>query len=224
MTEQYKKNHSNKKNHSTASGRQAADVSRRSLLGTAVSATSLALIPLATSRCSVTAPLAPQAFSDEVQLTLRAFVDRIIPADELGPGAVEAGAVNYINRSLAEWNSAERDRLESGLMALDACSRARFSEAFASLQPDRKDSLLMAMEAGQAEDIPDASALFNRLHRLTLEGTFSDPYYGGNRNYIGWDLIGYPGAVMASTPDMQRMGGRLPPLHVSAYGADYDGE
>ena len=82
------------------------------------------------------------------------------------------------------------------------------------------------MEEGQAEDFANAQQIFNRLHRLTLEGTFSDPYYGGNRNFIGWDLIGYPGATLASTPEMQRMGSRLAPLHtsVNALKHEHDGD
>jgi hypothetical protein len=36
-------------------------------------------------------------------------------------------------------------------------------------------------------------------------------------------LIGYPGAVLGSTQEMQQMGGRLPPLHTSAYGEEHDG-
>ena len=34
----------------------------------------------------------------------------------------------------------------------------------------------------------------------TYEGMFSDPVYGGNRDYIGWKLVGYPGAQRAYTP------------------------
>jgi hypothetical protein len=79
------------------------------------------------------------------------------------------------------------------------------------------------MEAGTLDNFANSQQVFNRLHRLTLEGMFSDPYYGGNASYAGWDLIGYPGAVLGSTSDMQQMGGRLPALHTSAYGAEHDG-
>ena len=88
---------------------------------------------------------------------------------------------------------------------------------------EQQDELLMAMEAGQLAGFDNAQAVFNRLYRLVLEGMFSDPFYGGNANYAGWDLIGYPGAVLGSTADMQKMGGRLPALHTSAYGEQHDG-
>jgi gluconate 2-dehydrogenase gamma chain len=51
----------------------------------------------------------------------------------------------------------------------------------------------------------------------TLEGTFGDPYYGGNRDFIGWELIGYPGLRLAVTAEQQRMDAELEPLQSSAY-------
>ena len=54
----------------------------------------------------------------------------------------------------------------------------------------------------------------------TLQGTFSDPYYGGNASFVGWDLIGYPGVRTNVTVEDQRLGADVPPNHKSAY--DYD--
>jgi hypothetical protein len=50
----------------------------------------------------------------------------------------------------------------------------------------------------------------------TIQGTFCDPYYGGNANFIGWDMIGYPGLRMAVGEDEQRMTAPSP-LRRSAY-------
>ena len=199
-------------------------VSRRQVLGTAVSASSVALIPLASSSCTTPIKTPDMVIAVEAKVILEAFVDRLIPADGNGPGAQDAGVVFYINNSLAGWNSLEKDMLEEGLFALTRAAVIRFGQQFHLLSPDNKDALLSDMEDGNIVSFGNSAQIFNRLHRLTLEGMFSDPYYGGNQNYIGWDLIGYPGAVMASTADMQKMGGRLPPLHISAYGSDYDGE
>ena len=132
--------------------------------------------------------------------------------------------VLYINNALANWNSNETDMLVEGLFNLAHASRRRYDKEFSLLPAANKDALLRDMEDGKIEGFANSAQVFNRLHRLTLEGMFSDPYYGGNQDYAGWDLIGYPGAVMSSTPDMQRMGSRLPPLHTSAYGSDYDGD
>src|SRR6185369_10902111 len=190
---------------------------RRVLLRSALAASMLSLLPLEMRQTARAAATPSGVLSPELLAIVDAFVDRIIPADQNGPGARAAGAAIYIDRSLGSWNAGELETLSVGLRALDALARRRFSAGFPTLPDAQKDELLTLMEAGQAEGFANAQPIFNRLHRLTLEGTFSDPYYGGNRNYIGWDLIGYPGAVLMSTPEMQRMGSRLAPLHTSAY-------
>ena len=64
---------------------------------------------------------------------------------------------------------------------------------------------------------PSASAFFNLLRTHTIEGTFSDPYYGGNANFVGWNLIGYPGLRMGVSAEDQRMNAQLAPVRTSAY-------
>lgn len=208
----------------TSNTKGVSGISRRKVLRSAVSATSVSLIPLASTSCTTPIQTSALVLSDEAQTLLEFFVDRLIPADENGPGAVAAGVPNYINNTLADWNSAELETLTEGLLMLSRTAVVRYGREFPILSESNKDALLMDMEDGNIEGFENSSQVFSRLHRLTLEGMFSDPYYGGNYNYAGWDLIGYPGAVMASSPDMQRMGGKLPSLHTSAYGSDYDGE
>ena len=203
----------------SSSGR---DISRRKVLQSAVSATSVSLIPLTSCTTPVSAP--QQVLSREAWLILEAFTDRIIPADANGPGAVAAGVPYYIENSLASWNAEELESLSAGLFSLTIAARNRYDLDFQLLSDNNKDALLRDMEDGKIDAFENSAVIFSRLHRLTLEGMFSDPYYGGNQGYIGWDLIGYPGAIMSSTAQMQQMGGRLPPLHTSAYGSDYDGE
>ena len=64
---------------------------------------------------------------------------------------------------------------------------------------------------------PGAAAFFNLVLNHTHQGTFGDPFYGGNRNFVGWDLVGYPGVRLAVTPDEQRLDRRPRQLHMSAY-------
>jgi gluconate 2-dehydrogenase gamma chain len=195
-----------------------SDISRRKLL-----AGSAALVPLVTVSCSTPSAPVPAVLTPDLNAILDAFADRIVPPDSAGPGAAAAGVARYINRSLVEWNQADLPLVSGGLQALDSAARARHAVGFTVLIAEQQDELLVAMEAGQIAGFDNAQAVFNRLHRLVLEGMFSDPYYGGNANYAGWDLIGYPGAVLGSTQEMQQMGGRLPPLHTSAYGEEHDG-
>lgn len=200
-----------------------ASLNRRQLLGSSLKAGAAVLIPLVETSCTTAEPPASTQLGAANDAILAAFADRIVPADELGPSASATGVVRYINRSLAEWNQAELPVLREGLQALDKAALSRHTLGFAALTPGQQDALMTALEAGELVEVASGTTLFNRLHRLTLEGMFSDPYYGGNVNYAGWDLIGYPGAVLASTADMQKMRERLPALHTSAYGADHDG-
>jgi hypothetical protein len=55
------------------------------------------------------------------------------------------------------------------------------------------------------------------VRRHTIEGTFCDPYYGGNANFVGWDLIGYPGIRLVVTADEQRVSARAKTIRGSAY-------
>jgi hypothetical protein len=199
-------------------------ITRRSLLQSGISAGSVSLLPLiATSSCSAPAAVSPTVLDANAAATLAAFSNRIVPADGNGPAAADCGVVAYINRSLAEWNQADVALVTTGLQSLEGAATTRLGKGFTALTENQQDELMLAMEAGTLENFPAAQQVFNRLYRLTLEGMFSDPYYGGNVGYAGWDLIGYPGAVLGSTAEMQQMGGRLPALHTSAYGAEHDG-
>ena len=65
----------------------------------------------------------------------------------------------------------------------------------------------------------NSTQFFNLVLNHTRQGTFGDPYYGGNANFVGWDIIGYPGVrTMVSAADQQALEkGQLKPNHRSAY-------
>jgi gluconate 2-dehydrogenase gamma chain len=151
---------------------------------------------------------------------LEAFIDRLCPRDELGPSGVEMGAQIYIDRVLAGPNAAEKDAFTASLADMDAYARRIHGAGMADLPPDKRDAVLTAMDEGKADGWPNARAFFNRARRLALEGMFSDPYYGGNKNFAGWDLIRYPGPRLAVGPDEQKMRVPIKPYRQSAYGKD----
>jgi gluconate 2-dehydrogenase gamma chain len=150
--------------------------------------------------------------------TLEAVVARLIPSDESGPGALEAGAARYIDRALGDALAVSRDVYSLGLAALDAYAERTAGQAFARLGPDIQDALLGELEQNRVAGFsPDSSAFFNLVLGHTLEGTFGDPHYGGNRDFIGWELLGYPGIRLAVAAEEQRMDAALEPTRVSAY-------
>jgi gluconate 2-dehydrogenase gamma chain len=209
-------------------------LTRRDLLKLAGLAGAGAALPAATAAEAATPSTAAQAAGAVVAreplqaLTaveadlLDAIVARLIPSDANGPGAREARAVRYIDRALAGALSGSRDAYRSGLAALDRYARSSRGAAFASLSPTDQDSVLIDVETGAATasgaGFDGSSAAFFALVRThAMQGTFGDPFYGGNANFVGWDLLGYPGIRTNVTADEQRLGVAVPPTHKSAY-------
>ena len=150
--------------------------------------------------------------------TLEAIVARLIPSDENGPGAAEARAAHYIDRALTGPLAASRSAYSSGLEAVNRYAQASKGAPFTELPASDQDDVLRDMESDTATGFtPNASTFFTLLRTHTIEGTFCDPYYGGNANFVGWDLIGYPGVRTAVSPEEQQMDEGPAPNHRSAY-------
>jgi gluconate 2-dehydrogenase gamma chain len=149
--------------------------------------------------------------------TLAAIVARLIPSDENGPGAAEARAAHYIDRALTGPLRSSREAYADGLAAIDAYAQSKKGVAFARLSAPDQDAILTEMEKNVATGfMPNAATFFNLVRAHTIQGTFCDPYYGGNANFVGWDLIGFPGLRMAVGEDEQRL--KAPkPVRQSAY-------
>jgi gluconate 2-dehydrogenase gamma chain len=155
---------------------------------------------------------------------LEAMVARLIPTDANGPGAAEARAARYIDRALGGALAASKPAYRAGLAALDRYARSARGGAFAALAAADQDAVLTEVESGAATGFAGSSRpFFTMVLNHTHQGTFGDPYYGGNANFVGWDLIGYPGVrTMVSAADQQRLErNELNANHKSAY--DYDG-
>jgi gluconate 2-dehydrogenase gamma chain len=153
---------------------------------------------------------------------LDAIVARLIPTDANGPGATEAGATRYIDRALAGALASSREAYRAGLAALDRYARSSRGAPFTELSPTNQDSVLIDVETGSATGSGagfqgSSAAFFAMVRTHTWQGTFGDPYYGGNANFVGWDLIGYPGVRTVVTADEQRLGAAITPTHRSAY-------
>src|SRR5689334_11281557 len=152
---------------------------------------------------------------------LEAICARIIPTDANGPGAREARAAHYIDRALGGALTESREAYRAGLASLDRYSRSSRGAAFTALSERDQDSVLIDVETGTATGFtPSSTAFFNMVRTHTLQGTFGDPFYGGNANFVGWDLIGFPGLRLNVSTEDQRLGAKLTPTHRSAYDHD----
>jgi gluconate 2-dehydrogenase gamma chain len=181
-------------------------------------------------------------FTDAEAAFVTAAVARIIPNDELGPGAVEAGVPTFIDRQLAgEYGRGEhwymqgpwapglptqgyQTRLSpagmyrAAIKAIDAAVvRESRGGSFARLAAADQDAFLQRLEKGDvALEGVDAKSFFAQLLQNTLEGFWSDPIYGGNRDLAGWKLIGFPGARYDQSTFVSQHGEKypLPPVGI----------
>ena len=131
-------------------------------------------------------PIYEQLTADEAEL-LEAIADQLIPADRLGPGAVAAGAVHYIDRALGGALRDSHAAYRSGLAAFDRYCRASRGAPFRELSHVDQVSALIDMETGAATGArtgfaSSSGSFFAMLRSHVLQGTFGDPYYGGNQN------------------------------------------
>ena len=149
---------------------------------------------------------------------LDAAVARLIPADDLGPGAKEAGVTYYIDQQLVSvWGShgrnyragpwlegtpqqgfqsrlTPREIYRAAIRDTNAYCGKQYGKNFEFLTPAQHDEVLHGLEVGKIA-LPSVSSklFFELLMRNTEEGFFADPMYGGNRDKVGWKLIGFPG-------------------------------
>ena len=159
-------------------------------------------------------------FTEPEAAFVEAAVDRIIPSDEVGPGALELSVAHYIDNQLASaYGNGERMYLEGPFgqgtetqgyqlplrprevyrIAIDDINsycRANFAlQVFATLASDDKDKVLTGLEKGEITlaNLP-AQLFFGMLLQNTMEGYFADPIYGGNKDMGSWKMLGFPGA------------------------------
>jgi gluconate 2-dehydrogenase gamma chain len=135
-------------------------------------------------------------FNPEEAGTITAFTERLMPGAPGKPGAHDAGVLNYIDLALAGAYSDLQEFYRHGLAQLDAYSRKTHNAPFARLSAAQQDEIITALEAGKADGFtwPTAREFFNTLRTHTMEGMFADPVYGGNKDFAGWRLVGFPGA------------------------------
>jgi gluconate 2-dehydrogenase gamma chain len=149
-------------------------------------------------------------FLDETN-ALDALVARIVPGDERDPGAREAGVVTYIDRALAgpyaDWQLAYRE----GLRLLNAHAIEKHGGKFHTLAAADQDAIVGALEANEVPGFGGngSAEFFAMVWAHTIEGMLCDPSYGGNRNGVGWKLIGFPGAQYGYTADEMQYGADL---------------
>jgi gluconate 2-dehydrogenase gamma chain len=158
---------------------------------------------------------------------LDAAVERLIPADDLGPGAKELGVTYFIDQQLVSvWGShgrnyragpwpegtpqqgfqsrlTPREIYRAAIREVNLHCLTQYRKAFEFLAPREQDEVLKGLQSGaiQLESV-SSKLFFGLLLRNTMEGFFADPMYGGNRDKAGWTLIGFPGVPASNYNDL----------------------
>jgi choline dehydrogenase-like flavoprotein len=126
--------------------------------------------------------------------TLRALVDRLLPADET-PSGWQVGVGDFIDRILATDLAPQVVLVRAGLAGLNAEARARGESAgFAGLSDVDQDALIEDLLHDRARTAwPESTpvAFVQLLIRLTAQGYYGDPGNGGNRDATSWRQLGY---------------------------------
>jgi gluconate 2-dehydrogenase gamma chain len=166
-------------------------------------------------------------FNDHEAQTVDAIAARLIPGDESDPGAREAGATTYIDRALGGFLRELQTFYRRALRRLDDHCITVYGRRFVELGVAEQDHVLAQLEAGgrgsegeselRQVSWDDESLLwtfFEVVREHVVQGTFCDPVYGGNRDFAGWRLIGFPGAHWGYSEEQMQPGvdARLIPI------------
>jgi gluconate 2-dehydrogenase gamma chain len=162
-----------------------------------------------------------------------ATVDTLIPADELSPSGSACGVATFIDRQLAgaygmgarlyrqgpfpkakpelgyQLSLNPREFFRAGIESANAWTRKTYGKDFDRLSEPDRIAALKAMEDDKAP-FPGftSKVFFDALLQITMEGFFSDPMYGGNRDMAGWKMVGYPGLPATYREDIKTYFGK----------------
>src|SRR5712671_1375609 len=175
---------------------------------------------------------------------VEALVDHMVPADEYSPKGTDLGLNIYIDRALAGgWGKGDRLYMQgpwkpgvpsqgyqlpltpaalyrAGIAAANAASVKAYGKTFDKISAGERQEFLLGMQSGKVafENGPPSRAFFATLYANVMEGMFSDPMYGGNRDKAGWKMIGFPGVIAVHYQNVEKYRDKkydVPPVGIS---------
>lgn len=161
----------------------------------------------------------PKYFTAKEWRFILAAVDRLIPKDDFGPGALETNVPVFIDMQLLgdfglanDWYMeppflpakpemgyqsplTPAETYRKGIAATDQYCQNHYQKNFEQLSDEQQEQVLTLLQNNNI-DFQDVSSgqFFFFLLQNTKEGYFSDPIHGGNKNLASWKMIGFPGA------------------------------
>ena len=169
-------------------------------------------------------------FKPQEALFIEAVVDHMVPKDELTPSGTDIGLATYIDRALAgSWGKGDRLYMQgpwargtanqgyqlpltpaalyrAGIEGANAHCRKAYGQTFDRCTAEQKETFLRELSGGKitlAGGLP-GRAFFGVLYQNVMEGMFADPIYGGNRDKVGWKMIGFPGVAANNAENVKQ--------------------
>lgn len=150
--------------------------------------------PRGTSEIVSGAPIPPvtEGLTLEQTQILAAIASRILPTTST-PGAAEADAANYVTRALADPYRQFLSVYRLALDELDSFCMSSLGAPYGDLDDVQQVAILRDLAAGRIEQVQGGAEFFQLVRKHVLEGVFCEPHHGGNRDMVGWRLVGFPG-------------------------------
>jgi gluconate 2-dehydrogenase gamma chain len=165
---------------------------------------------------------------------VEALVDHMVPADELTPKGTDLGINIYIDRALAGgWGKGDRLYMQgpwrpgvpsqgyqlpltpaqlyrAGIDATNSHCNKTYGKSFDRLVASQREEVLIGLSTAKIKfdsGLP-ARVFWSTLYQTVMEGMFSDPIYGGNRDKAGWRMIGFPGVIAVHRDHVEKYRGK----------------
>jgi gluconate 2-dehydrogenase gamma chain len=161
---------------------------------------------------------------------VEALVDHMVPADDLTPKGTDLGINVYIDRALAgSWGQGDRLYMQgpwklgtpnqgyqlpltpaqlyrAGIEATNAYCRKTYNKTFDRLDEAQREAVLVGLSSAKItfdSGLP-VRAFWGTVYQTVMEGIFSDPIYGGNRDKAGWRMLGFPGIIAVNRENIAK--------------------
>jgi gluconate 2-dehydrogenase gamma chain len=165
---------------------------------------------------------------------IEVLVDHMVPADEISPKGTDLGVNVYIDRALAGgWGNGDRLYMQgpwkqgtpsqgyqlpltpaqlyrAGIAATNAHCLKAYGKSFDRIEAAQREAVLTGLSSGKISfdsGLP-VRAFWTTLYATVVEGMYSDPIYGGNRNKAGWAIIGFPGVIAVHRDHVEQYRGK----------------
>src|SRR5712692_861642 len=165
---------------------------------------------------------------------VEALVDHMVPADPYTPKGTDLGLNTYIDRALAGgWGRGERlymqgpwrqgvpsqgyqlpltpaELYRAGIEATNAHCRKVYGKSFDRIEDAQRQEALVGLSTAKItfDNRLPVRAFWATLYQTVIEGMYSDPIYGGNRNKAGWAIIGFPGIIAVHRDHVEKYRGK----------------